>query len=310
MKKIAIIGLGLIGSSIARSLKKKGTYTIVGFDNNADYIKQSQELGFCHTVGENLKQSVDGSDIVILATPVSAYINILNEIKDDLKDGCIITDVGSVKQKVINDLIDIIPSTCHFVPAHPISGTEKSGPSAGYETLFENRFTIICPTEKSNDEAVNTIKQMWIDMGSMVDVLDAKHHDEALAITSHIPHLFAYALVGTAQNVENKLLDSGEVVKYSAGGFRDATRVAGSDPTMWRDIFIANKDSIKTIVDMFVDDLNTLQGAMEKGDEEFIFNWLNKTREVRQAVIDAGQANTTDPHSEEDFISLSPYNQD
>ena len=308
MKKIAIIGLGLIGSSIARCLKKQGTYTIVGFDSNNEYVKQAGDLGICHNVFDNPNDAVKGCDIVLLATPVSVFKDIITTVKDDLSHDCIITDVGSVKQKVINDLIDIIP--CKFVPAHPISGTEKSGVNAGFAELFENRFCIICPTEKSDDDSVETIKQLWTDLGSKVDVLDAGHHDKALAITSHIPHLLAYALVGTAQNMEDNEISEKEIIKYSAGGFRDATRVAGSDPTMWRDIFIANSNAMNEVIDMFVADLEKLKSAMNDGDGEFIFNWLTKTREIRKSVVEAGQADYTDPKDEKEFVSLTPYNQD
>ena len=313
MKTVAVIGLGLIGSSICRSLKRNGLYTVVGFDNNPQYNEISNQLGFCHRIADTVNTAVIDADIIVLATPVSYYGEIVKTIINDLKSGAIITDVGSVKTAVISSITPHLTDGILFVPAHPIAGTEKSGPNAGFDSLFENRFCIVCPSDFSTDDAVDTIRQMWQSMGSTVDIMDAQHHDKTLAITSHIPHLLAYTLVGTAQKLQGDLnednITKNEVIKYSAGGFRDATRVAGSDPTMWRDIFLTNKDSIREIINLFENDLHRLQQAMDEQDGEFLYNWCNRTRQIRQGVIDAGQEKMIDL-SDNDFIPLTPYNND
>ena len=311
MKKITVIGLGLIGSSICRALKKTGKYTLHGYDFNDAHRTSANEIGFCHKVFDTVNDSVKDSDIIILATPLSAFGDIAKTIMPHLKDGAIITDVGSVKKCVIDTITPHMKDGVHLVPAHPISGTEKSGPNAGYDSLFENRYTIITPIENTPENAIDSIKSMWVDMGSIIDTMTPDKHDKVLAITSHIPHLLAFTLVGTAAGLEDKLLgemQKTEVIKYSAGGFRDATRVAASDPVVWRDIFLDNKEAILQIIEMFEADLQILKTAIKNSDGDTVLNWCSKTREIRRGVIDMGQANHTDPIGEE-IISLMPYSQ-
>ncbi len=311
MKRVAIIGLGNIGSSVCRALHRTGMYTVYGYDINESFRTLSQQLGFCHKVFDDMCPMVTQADIVILATPVSTYGQIVKTLAPHLQQGTILSDVGSVKQAVITAISPHVPKSIHFVPAHPIAGTEKSGPTAGFDTLFENRYAILCPLSDDSPaytQAVQTIRNMWEHMGAMVDVMDALHHDKALAITSHIPHLLGFTLVGSARHLED--ISKAEIIKYSAGGFRDATRVAGSDPTMWRDIFLTNKDSIKQVLHIFKNDLNRIEKYIDTDDGQALYDWFQKTREIRQGVIDAGQATQFDP-TEEDFLpTIGAYGMD
>lgn len=311
MNRIGIIGLGNIGSSVCRALHRTGLCTVYGYDINADFRAVAMDIGFCHKVFDNSCKMVGRCDIVILATPVSTYMDITKNIAPYLKQGAILSDVGSVKQAVITAISPHVPDGIHFVPAHPIAGTEKSGPTAGFAELFANRYTIICPLKNpatSYQSALQTITKIWQDMGATVDIMDAYHHDQALAITSHIPHLLGFTLVGSAHHLED--ISKAEIIKYSAGGFRDATRVAGSDPTMWRDIFLNNTDSIRQVLSVFKDDLNRIEQYMQDGDGQALYDWFFKTREIRQAVIDAGQATQYDPTEDENIPSIGAYNTD
>ncbi len=311
MKKVTVIGLGLIGSSICHALKANGQYMVHGFDINENYRIVSRNIDFCHTVFDSVEASVKNADIVILATPLSTFKTIAKTIMPHLKSGAILSDVGSVKQVVIDTIIPHLKDDIHLIPAHPISGTEKSGPYAGYAELFQNRYSIITPLDNTPKIALETIKKMWQSMGAIVDTMTAQRHDKILAITSHIPHLLAFTLVGTASNLEQTLqgeMEKAEVIKYSAGGFRDATRVAASDPIVWRDIFLDNKDAILQIIEMFEKDLNMLKEAIRNNDGVNIKKWCEKTREIRLSVIDMGQADYTDPKGEE-LVSLMPYSQ-
>ena len=227
------------------------------------------------------------SDLVILATPLSTFRELVEEMSPFLKKGCIITDTGSAKLTVIEDLKDILPNGVEFVPGHPIAGTEESGPDAGFAELFDNRWCILTPTEDNSSNAVDLVKGFWESIGSKVEIMDPMHHDKVLAITSHIPHLIAFNIVGTANNLAN--VTEKEVVKYSAGGFRDFTRIAASDPKMWSDIFTYNSDAVLEMLDLFSNDLAKLKAAVIKKDSDLLFSNFEKTREVRKNIIDAGQ---------------------
>ncbi|MDG1859427.1 MAG: prephenate dehydrogenase/arogenate dehydrogenase family protein, partial [Emcibacteraceae bacterium] len=233
--QITIIGLGLIGSSLALGIKEKSLCDkLMGFDNNPDYQTPIRELKLVDELSDSIEKSVIGSDLIILATPVGTYGDIGAAIKDNLKEGAIVTDVGSVKSSVVEMLSPHMPDGVHLIPSHPVAGTEQSGPDAGFASLFHDRWAIITPPEGANEEAVNSIKELWRGLGSNIEIMEPNHHDKVLAITSHIPHLIAYNIVGTARDLED--VTKSEVIKFSAGGFRDFTRIAASNPTMWRDV--------------------------------------------------------------------------
>ena len=234
-----------------------------------------------------MKDAVNDCDLVILATPLSAFKKLVEEMSPFLKKDCIITDTGSAKLSVIEDLRGILPSNVEFVPGHPIAGTEESGPDAGFAELFDNRWCILTPTDDNSSHAVDLVREFWESIGSKVEIMDPLHHDKVLAITSHIPHLIAFNIVGTANNLAN--VTEKEVVKYSAGGFRDFTRIAASDPKMWSDIFTYNSEAVLEMLELFSNDLAKLKAAVIKKDSDLLFSNFEKTREVRKNIIDAGQ---------------------
>lgn len=286
--QITIIGLGLIGSSVARGIKDRDlTDRLVGFDINPDYQKQIVDLNLVDELASSLAESVKGSDLIILATPVGTYADIGNEIADHLSDGATLTDVGSVKSSVVEALKDVVPNHVHLIPAHPVAGTEQSGPEAGFASLFHDRWAILTPVNGTDEAAVKRLEDFWKGLGSNTEIMDADHHDRVLAITSHIPHLIAYNIVGTARDLED--VTKSEVIKFSAGGFRDFTRIAASDPTMWRDVFLNNKDAVLEMLGRFSEDLTALQRAIRWGDGEQLFDLFEKTRNIRRQIIDAGQ---------------------
>jgi cyclohexadieny/prephenate dehydrogenase len=286
--KIAIIGPGLIGSSIAHATKRgKLAGVIAAFDNNAAVRTRAREIGFADMVTDDLATAVTDADLVILCTPVGAYADVAKQIAAHLKPGAILSDVGSVKGAVIRDVAPLVPPNVHFIPAHPIAGTEFSGPDAGFASLFDGRWTIVTPPSGADSGAVARLKAFWEGLGSKVDVMDAGHHDLVLAITSHLPHLIAYNIVGTAHDLE--AVTEGEVIKYSASGFRDFTRIASSDPTMWRDIFLNNRDAVLDVLARFQDDLKILQQAVEQGDGQTLFDTFTRTRAIRRAIVELGQ---------------------
>jgi len=288
VKKIAIIGLGLIGSSIAHAVRRVNfAAEIAGHDASADVLARAQVLGFCDSLHADAKDAVDGADVVILSTPVGAYKAIAQVIAPQLKPDAIVSDVGSVKSAVIRDVGPFVPKGVHFIPAHPIAGTEFSGPEAGFASLFDGRWTILTPVRGSDPQAVERLKAFWQALGSQVDVMNAAHHDLVLAITSHLPHLIAYNIVGTAHDLEK--VTEGEVIKYSASGFRDFTRIAASDPTMWRDVFLNNRDAVLEVLGRFNEDLSQLQRAVRNGDGKTLFDWFTRTRAIRRAIVDIGQ---------------------
>ena len=287
-EKVCIVGLGLIGGSIGLAIKRSNiSNQITGYARSNSTLERAIDLGLVDSVRDNLKDAVNDSDLVILATPLSTFRELVEEMSPFLKKGCIITDTGSAKLTVIEDLKDILPNGVEFVPGHPIAGTEESGPDAGFAELFDNRWCILTPTEDNSSNAVDLVKDFWESIGSKVEIMDPMHHDKVLAITSHIPHLIAFNIVGTANNLAN--VTKKEVVKYSAGGFRDFTRIAASDPKMWSDIFTYNSDAVLEMLDLFSNDLAKLKAAVIKKDSDLLFSNFEKTREVRKNIIDAGQ---------------------
>ena len=286
--KITIIGLGLIGSSIARAIKKNNLCKIlVAHDKSKLVLKKTSKLKITNHIEPNLKKSVKDSDLVIICTPLGTYKNIVSVIKNNLKKTCILTDVGSAKIFVTNTVSKLINKNTIWIPAHPVAGTEQSGPEAGFADLFKNRWCIITPVNKKNPSYVKKLNNFWKKIGSKVQQMSAEHHDKVMAITSHIPHLIAYNIVGTAANLEKDT--KSEVIKYSASGFRDFTRIASSDPTMWRDIALNNRNQILHMLEKFNLDLSNLKRAIVKKDGNKLFKLFSKTRKIRQAIVKAGQ---------------------
>ena len=284
--KVVIIGVGLIGSSLAINIRKHGLATeIVGVSRSADNRAEILQRGLADSVTDNAAEAVQGADCVLLCTAVGAYGKLAEQIAPHLSPGCVISDVGSTKGSVIADVAPHLPDHVHFVPAHPIAGTEQSGPSAGFETLFKDRWVILTPLPQTPREPVEKIEALWRACGAMIDKMDALHHDRVLAMTSHLPHLIAYTIVDTATQLEDDL--KCEVIKFSASGFRDFTRIAGSDPTMWRDVFLSNRDVVLDLLQRFQEDLVNMQRAIRKGDGAFLFERFTETREIRQSIVDA-----------------------
>ncbi len=288
MEKVALIGLGLIGSSIAHAARRGGlAKQIAGYDASLDVRMRAGKLGFCDVIADDVATCVRDAELVILCAPVGAYTAIARDIASHLAPGAILSDVGSVKGAVIRDVGPHVPPGVHFIPAHPIAGTEYSGPEAGFASLFDGRWAILTPALGSDEAAVAKLKAFWQGLGSQVDVMDATHHDLVLAITSHLPHLIAYNIVGTAHDLEQ--VTEGEVIKYSAGGFRDFTRIAASDPTMWRDVFLNNREAVLEMLGRFNEDLSQLTRAIRNGDGAMLFDFFTRTRAIRRAIIDVGQ---------------------
>jgi cyclohexadieny/prephenate dehydrogenase len=286
--KVTIIGLGLIGSSIARAIKKNNLCKIlVAHDKSKIVLKKTLKLKITNYIEPNLKKSVKNSDLVIICTPLGTYKNIVSVIKNYLKKTCILTDVGSAKIFVTNTVNKLINKNTIWIPAHPVAGTEESGPEAGFADLFKNRWCIITPVNKKNPSSLKKLNNFWKKIGSKVQHMTAEHHDKVMAITSHIPHLIAYNIVGTAANLEKDT--KSEVIKYSASGFRDFTRIASSDPTMWRDIALNNRKQILHMLEKFNLDLSNLKRAIIKKDGNKLFKLFSKTRKIRQAIVKAGQ---------------------
>lgn len=288
-RRVAILGLGLIGSSLARFLKREGlAQTIVGHARTEATMKTSLKIGFIDRAAATPEDAVRGADLVVIATPVGAYAAIAQAIGPHLAPGAIVTDVGSVKAAVVRDVGPHIPTGVHFVPAHPVAGTEHSGPEAGFADVFKGRWCILTPPPGTDEIAVKKMAEMWRLAGSQVDVMDPEHHDKVLALTSHLPHLIAYCIVGTATDLEEHL--KGEVIKFAAGGFRDFTRIASSDPVMWRDIFLNNREAVLEMAARLTEDLAALQRLIRWGEGEKIEEILRRARGIRRSIIDAGQA--------------------
>ncbi len=284
-ENIAIIGLGLIGSSLSRAIIEGGFSTVCGYDANPDVRKRAAEISLCTNITDNPAEAVQNADLVILCVPVGAMGSVAAEIVEYLPGHAIISDVGSCKQSVYDALRNVLPHT--IIPAHPVAGTEENGPDSGFASLFTGRWCILTPPDDAPILALENLSQFWQAIGANVEIMDARHHDMVLAVTSHLPHLIAYTIVGTANDLE--AVTQSEVIKYSAGGFRDFTRIAASDPVMWRDIFLSNKDAVLEMLQRFSEDLTALQRAIryEKGDElEALFS---RTREIRRSIVEQGQ---------------------
>ncbi|WP_417316791.1 prephenate/arogenate dehydrogenase family protein [Emcibacter sp.] len=287
-KQVTIIGFGLIGSSVARALRENGVCeNIVACDASPDCLAKVEKLKLADKCVSDAAKAVNGSELVILATPVGTYGDIGKAIAASLEFGAIVTDVGSVKGCVLKALKAVLPEHVHLIPGHPVAGTEQSGPEAGFASLFAGRWAILTPPQDADPTAVEKLKRMWEAFGSKVEIMTPEHHDLVLAITSHIPHLIAYNIVGTAHDLEG-VTDS-EVIKFSAGGFRDFTRIAASDPTMWRDVFLNNKEAVLEMLGRFSEDLTALQRAIRWGDGDTLFDLFSHTRQVRKQIIEAGQ---------------------
>ena len=286
--KIALIGFGLIGGSIARAAREHGLAgEIVATARSAGTRARVLELGIADRVVETNAQAVQDADLVILCIPVGACGAVAQEIADHLKPGAIVSDVGSVKGAVVRDMAPHLPASAHFVPAHPVAGTEHSGPDSGFAQLFINRWCILTPPDGTDPHAVEKLGAFWTALGAKVEVMTPDHHDRVLAITSHLPHLIAYTIVGTAEELGQ--VTSSEVMKFSAGGFRDFTRIAASDPIMWRDVFLANKDAVLEMLGTFNEDLSKLTRAIRRGDGEALFEHFTRTRAIRRGIVEIGQ---------------------
>jgi len=286
--RVALIGLGLIASSMYWAIKRgRLADEVTGFSRSSQTRKKAREIGLCDRVFDTVTEAVQGADLIVLCVPVGAMGKIAKEIAPWLKTGATISDVGSVKRAVIDAVIPHVPKGVHFVPAHPLAGTEHSGPESGFANLYDNRWCLIVPNEKTDTKAVQKLRVLWEMMGANVELMDADHHDLVLAVTSHAPHLIAYTMVGVADDLR-RITDS-EVINYSAAGFRDFTRIAASDPTMWRDVFLSNKEATLEILGRFTEELFALQRAIRLGDGDHLHAYFTRTRSIRRDIIEAGQ---------------------
>ena len=287
-KKVCIIGCGLIGSSLARAIKKHNLSEKIVSSNRSDIVnKKVLELKIVNDSSSDTQKMAKDSDLIIIATPLSSYENVILKIKNSLKNGMILTDVGSVKESVIGLVEKVVPKDVSWIPSHPIAGTEESGPEAGFSELFKNRWCILTPSKKAKVKDINTLKSFWKKIGSKVDIMDAKQHDYILSITSHIPHLVAYNIVTTSINIQDEKQSA--IVKYSAGGLRDFTRIAASNPIMWRDIFIQNKTNTSKEIEKFIANLKDLKNAIVNEDGKKLEEIFIKTKKIRKEIIKAGQ---------------------
>ena len=287
-KRLALIGVGLIGSSIAWAARRGNLVGEIVCSARTEATRaRALEIGVVDRAVATNAEAVAGADLVILCTPVGTFGKVAQEIGPHLQAGAIVSDAGSVKKTVIRDVEPHIPDGVHFIPAHPVAGTEQSGPDAGFAELFDERWCILTPPPGSDPEAQARLTRFWEAMGSRIEVMDAEHHDLVLAITSHVPHLIAYNIVGTADDLE--AVTESEVIKYSAGGFRDFTRLAASDPTMWRDVFLNNREAVLEMLGRFSEDLSALQRAIRWADGDALFELFTRTRTIRRRIIDAGQ---------------------
>jgi cyclohexadieny/prephenate dehydrogenase len=285
--RVTIIGLGLIGSSIARAVQAQmPTVRLTGHDASPEVRERARKIGFCDDITDTAGASVLDADLVIFCVPVGAMGAAAAEIAADLPADAVVSDVGSSKEAVLAALNGALPGAT-IIPAHPVAGTENSGPDAGFATLFSGRWCIVTPPEGADPVAAERVAEFWRRLGANVDTMDPRHHDLVLAVTSHLPHLIAYTIVGTASDMEE--VTQSEVIKYSAGGFRDFTRIAASDPTMWRDVFLSNKEAVLEMLQRFTEDLTALQRAIRWGDGDTLFELFTRTRAVRRSIIEQGQ---------------------
>ncbi|MCP4319664.1 MAG: prephenate/arogenate dehydrogenase family protein [Hyphomicrobiales bacterium] len=286
--KIALIGIGLIGSSLARVIReKKLAKTIAVSSRSSETLERAHTIGLGDSYTTSAAEAVRDADLVIVSVPVGASGKVARDIAGNLKPGAIVTDVGSTKKSVVEQMLPEMPKGVHLIPGHPIAGTEHSGPDAGFAHLFEGRWCILTPVAGTDDEALKELISFWEACGSMVDRMDPDHHDLVLAIVSHLPQLIAYNIVGTADDLET--VTKSQVIKYSASGFRDFTRLAASDPTMWRDVCLNNKDAILEMLARFSEDLSSMQRAIRWGDGDKLFDLFSRTRQIRKSIIEAGQ---------------------
>jgi cyclohexadieny/prephenate dehydrogenase len=287
--RVALIGFGLIGSSLARALRRDSPgATIVACARRPETLAAADRLGIADATTHDPAEAVAGADLVVIATPLSAYAEIGRQIGPVLQSGAVVTDVGSVKEVVIRDLGPHLPADVHFVPGHPVAGTEHSGPEAGFAELFRDRWCILIPLPETAPDALAAVRRMWERAGMRVVTMSAAHHDRVLAMTSHVPHLIAYTIVGTATNLEESL--KSEVIEFSASGFRDFTRIAASDPVMWRDIFLNNRAAVLDVLQRFNEDLTALQRAIRWGEGDKLQDLFTRTRAIRRSIIEAKQA--------------------
>jgi cyclohexadieny/prephenate dehydrogenase len=287
-ERVALIGFGLIGGSIARAAKLQGLASEIVITARSETTRaRVRELGIVDRVVETNVEAVADADLVILCIPVGACGPVAQEIAAHLKPGAVVSDVGSVKAAVVRDMAPHLPKSAHFVPAHPVAGTEHSGPDSGFAELFINRWCILTPPEGTDPDAVQRLRAFWAGLGARVETMTPEHHDLVLAITSHLPHLIAYTIVGTAEELAQ--VTESEVIKFSAGGFRDFTRIAASDPTMWRDVFLANKEAVLEMLGTFNEDLSKLTRAIRRGDGEALFEHFARTRAIRRGIVEIGQ---------------------
>lgn len=287
--RVALIGIGLIGSSLARRIRRDGLAGHVAVSTRSrETLDKAAELGLGDSYSTDPAEAARGADLVVLCTPMGVFGKVAEAIAPVLKPGAVLTDVGSTKQSVIDDVKPFLPAGVHLVPGHPVAGTEYSGPEAGFPTLFEGRWCILTPESGTDRGAVDRVAELWSRCGSMVEIMDARHHDLVLAITSHLPHLIAYTIVDTATFLAGDLQQ--EVIKFSAGGFRDFTRIAASDPVMWRDIFLKNREAVLEVLQRFNEDLTALQRAIRRGEGDTLHEAFTRARAIRRSVIDARQA--------------------
>ncbi len=286
--RIALVGLGLIASSMYWAIKRGGLAgEVTGYARSAETRDIAREIGLCDRVCDDIGEAVRDADLVVLCIPVGVMGATMEQIAGSLKPGATVTDVGSVKRDVIEQVTPHVPPGVHFIAGHPLAGTEHSGPRSGFAELFDNRWCLLVPPEGADAGALAQLRSLWMGMGANVEEMDADHHDLVLAVTSHAPHLIAYTMVGVADDLR-RVTDS-EVIKYSAAGFRDFTRIAASDPTMWRDVFLTNKDATLEILGRFTEELFALQRAIRQGDGEHLFDYFTRTRSIRRGIIEAGQ---------------------
>lgn len=296
-ERIALIGIGLIGSSLARVIKRERLCGhLIACTRSAETIATVEALGLADSTTRDPGEAAEGADLVIICVPVGAYRAIGAAIGPRLAPGAIVSDVGSVKKAVIDALLPHLPEGVQLVPGHPIAGTEHSGPEAGFDTLFEGRWTVLTPPAGTGQDAIERVAELWRRTGAMVEIMEAAHHDQVLAITSHVPHLIAYTIVGTATNLEDHL--KSEVIKFAAAGFRDFTRIAASDPEMWRDVFLNNREAVLEMLGRLTEDLAGLQRAIRVGDGKTLEELFVRTRAIRRGVVDAGQHIAPEPPSE------------
>ncbi|MEQ3625093.1 MAG: prephenate/arogenate dehydrogenase family protein [Celeribacter sp.] len=286
--RVALIGLGLIAGSMSLAIRRAGLAgEVTGYARSAETRATAREIGLCDRICDTAAEAVADADLVVLCVPIGAMGPVAEEIAPHLKPGATLSDVGSVKKAVVEAVAPHLPRCVHFIPAHPLAGTEHSGPHAGFAELFENRFCLLVPDTDVDAEALDRLRKLWQGMGARVEDMDAEHHDLVLAVTSHTPHLIAYTMVGVADDLR-RVTDS-EVIRYSAAGFRDFTRIAASDPTMWRDVFLNNKEATLEILGRFTEELFALQRAIRTGDGDLLFDYFTRTRAIRRGIIEAGQ---------------------